>query len=185
MAVTYLKTAFKTATDDKSDVGGLVQGILNDIEAGGDAAALRYAEKFDKYNGNTILSEEEIVAASAKVPQKLKDDIAFAHDNVRRFAEMQKGTLDDVQMEILPGLIGGQRVIPVNAAGCYIPGGRYSHIASAIMTVTTAKVAGVKHITACSPRVPMWELPPPSSMRPICAVRIKFWPWAVCKVLLP
>ncbi len=154
MAVTYLKTALKTATDDKSDVGEIVQGILSDIEAGGDAAALKYAEQFDKYAGNTILTEEEIAAAADQVPQKLKDDIAFAHDNVRRFAEMQKGTLGDVQMEILPGLIGGQKVIPVNAAGCYIPGGRYSHIASAIMTVTTAKVAGVGHITACSPPRP-------------------------------
>lgn len=154
MAITYLKTAAKTATDDKNDVGKLVQGILSDIEAGGDAKALEYAEKFDNYVGNTILTEEEIAEASAKVPQKLKDDMAFAYDNVRRFAELQKGTLGDVQMEILPGLIGGQKVIPVNAAGCYIPGGRYSHIASAIMTVTTAKVAGVKHITACSPPRP-------------------------------
>lgn len=154
MAVQYLKRAIKTSTEDSGEVQGIVQDILSHIEAGGDAAALKYAEKFDKYAGNTILTEEEVAAAAAKVPQKLKDDIAFAHDNVRRFAELQKGTLGDVQMEILPGLIGGQKVIPVNAAGCYIPGGRYSHIASAIMTVTTAKVAGVGHITACSPPRP-------------------------------
>ena len=100
MALTYLKTATKRAVDDQSDVGQIVQGSLAEIEAGGDAAALKYAEKFDKYAGNTILTADEIAAAAAKVPQKLKDDIAFAHDNVRRFAEMQKGTLGDVQMEI-------------------------------------------------------------------------------------
>jgi sulfopropanediol 3-dehydrogenase len=97
---------------------------------------------------------DEIEAASALVPEKLKRDIQFAHDNVKRFAEMQKATVSDVQMEIVPGVIAGQKVIPVDAAGCYVPGGRYSHIASAIMTVTTAKVAGCRHITACSPPRP-------------------------------
>ena len=154
MARDYLKKAEKTAMTDAGDVRETVQNILNDIEAGGDAAALRYAEKFDKYAGNVILTAEEIDAASAKVSQKLKDDIAFAHDNVRRFAEVQKSTMKDVELEIVPGLIAGQKAIPVRAAGCYVPGGRYSHIASAIMTVTTAKVAGCQHITACSPPRP-------------------------------
>jgi sulfopropanediol 3-dehydrogenase len=84
----------------------------------------------------------------------LKADIQFAHDNVKRFAELQKSTVADVEMEIQPGYVAGQKAIPVDAAGCYAPGGRYSHIASAIMTVTTAKVAGCKHITACSPPRP-------------------------------
>ncbi len=154
MAREYLKKAEKTAMTDAGDVRETVQNILSDIEAGGDAAAMRYAEKFDKYTGNVILTAEEIDAASAKVSQKLKDDIAFAHDNVRRFAEVQKSTMKDVELEIVPGLIAGQKAIPVRAAGCYVPGGRYSHIASAIMTVTTAKVAGCQHITACSPPRP-------------------------------
>ncbi len=154
MAREYLKKAEKTAMTDASDVRETVQNILNDIEAGGDAAALRYAEKFDNYKGNVILTEEEIAAAGDKVSQKLKDDIAFAHDNVRRFAEIQKSTMSDVELEIVPGLIAGQKAIPVRAAGCYVPGGRYSHIASAIMTVTTARVAGCQHITACSPPRP-------------------------------
>ncbi|MGR3655624.1 histidinol dehydrogenase, partial [Paracoccus sp. (in: a-proteobacteria)] len=97
---------------------------------------------------------DEIATAAAKVPQRLKDDIAFAHENVRRFAEAQKATLQDVQMEVVPGLIAGQKAIPVQAAGCYVPGGRYSHVASAIMTVTTAKVAGVDHVVTCSPPRP-------------------------------
>ena len=154
MARDYLKKAAKTAMTDAGDVRETVQTILNDIEAGGDAAALKYAEKFDNYKGNVILTEEEIAAAVGKVSQKLKDDIAFAHDNVRRFAEIQKSTMTDVELEIVPGLIAGQKAIPVRAAGCYVPGGRYSHIASAIMTVTTAKVAGCEHIAACSPPRP-------------------------------
>lgn len=150
----YLKKATLTSQSDASDVHDIVTEMLTKIEAGGDEAALEYAAKLDKYDGPVILSEEDIAAASAKVPQKLKDDIAFAHDNVRRFAEVQKSTMQDVELEVVPGLIAGQKAIPCQAAGCYVPGGRYSHIASAIMTVTTAKVAGCGHITACSPPRP-------------------------------
>ncbi|MEM7440647.1 MAG: histidinol dehydrogenase [Pseudomonadota bacterium] len=151
MAREYLKKATKTAQTGSSDVQETVRGILSDIEARREDAAMEYAAKFDKYEGAVILSADEIAAASARVPQKLKDDIAFAHDNIRRFAEAQKGTLTPVELEVQPGLMAGQRAIPVRAAGCYVPGGRYSHVASAMMTVTTAKVAGVEHITACSP----------------------------------
>ena len=150
----YLKKATLTAKSDATDVHDIVMDMLTKIEAGGDETAIEYAMKLDKYDGPILLNEEQIVAAAAKVPQKLKDDIAFAHDNVRRFAETQKGTMQDVELEIVPGLIAGQKAIPCQAAGCYVPGGRYSHIASAIMTVTTAKVAGCKHITACSPPRP-------------------------------
>ncbi len=150
----YLKKATLTSKSDASDVHDIVMEMLTKIEAGGDEAAIEYAMKLDKYDGPILLSEEDIAAAAAKVPQRLKDDIAFAHDNVRRFAETQKSTMQDVELEIVPGLIAGQKAIPCQAAGCYVPGGRYSHIASAIMTVTTAKVAGCKHITACSPPRP-------------------------------
>ncbi len=154
MAREYLKKATLTASSGASDVHETVTNILADIEAGGDEKALEYAAKFDRYEGNVLLTEAEIAAASALVPEKLKRDIQFSHDNVRRFAEAQKSTLQDVQLEVVPGLIAGQKAIPVDAAGCYVPGGRYSHIASAIMTVTTAKVAGCRHITACSPPRP-------------------------------
>ena len=154
MTRTYLKESHRTSTTDASDVTATVQKILADIEAGGDAVALEYAARFDKYDGNIILTPEEIDAACDLVPEKLKDDIRFAHDNVRRFAEQQKKTIADFEYEIVPGLVAGQRAIPVNAAGCYIPGGRYSHIASAVMTVTTAKVAGCESIIACSPPRP-------------------------------
>jgi len=154
VAPTYLKRANLTAKSDASEVHETVKTILDEIEAGGDAKALEYAAKFDGYDGNILLSDDEIAEAETKVSQKLKDDILFAHDNVRRFAEKQRATISDFDMEILPGVTTGQRLIPVNAAGCYVPGGRYSHIASAIMTVTTAKVAGVSNITACSPPRP-------------------------------
>ncbi|MFT6944221.1 MAG: sulfopropanediol 3-dehydrogenase, partial [Yoonia sp.] len=138
MAREYLKKATLTAQSGASDVHDLVKGILDDIEAGGDAKAMEYAAKFDKYDGAVILNEADIAAATALVPQKLKEDIQFSHDNVRRFAQAQKATVSDIEYEIVPGLIAGQKAIPVDTAGCYVPGGRYSHIASAIMTVTTA-----------------------------------------------
>ncbi|SEL55605.1 sulfopropanediol 3-dehydrogenase [Roseovarius azorensis] len=150
----YLKKATLTSKSDASDVKATVRSILDAIEAGGDKAALDYAARFDKYDGNVILTRDDIAAAAAQVPEKLKQDIRFSHDNVRRFAEAQKQTLRDIEIEVVPGLIAGQKSIPVTGAGCYVPGGRYSHIASAIMTVTTAKVAGCQHIVACSPPRP-------------------------------
>ncbi len=150
----YLKKASLTSTSGASDVNEIVSKILNEIEAGGDKAALSYAAKFDNYEGNIILTPEEIEAACALVPERLKADIRFSHDNVRRFAEAQKATVADIEVEVQPGFVAGQKAIPVAAAGCYVPGGRYSHIASAIMTVTTAKVAGCSHIVACSPPRP-------------------------------
>ncbi|MGI9463382.1 MAG: histidinol dehydrogenase [Aestuariivirgaceae bacterium] len=154
MAVKYLKKAEKTSASDEQDVRATVEAVLAEIEAGGDEKAREYALKFDKWDGDIIVSREAIDAASGKVAQTLKDDIRFAHDNVRKFAEAQRATIQDCEVEVVPGLIAGQKQIPVSAVGCYVPGGRYSHIASAIMTVTTAKVAGVDHIAACSPPRP-------------------------------
>ncbi|MEM8538113.1 MAG: histidinol dehydrogenase [Pseudomonadota bacterium] len=150
----YLKKAKLHSRSDASETREIVRGILEEIEAGGDAKALEYAAKFDQYEGDILLTDEAIAAASAKVPDKLRRDIEFSHANVKKFAEAQKSTVSDFEVEVVPGLIAGQKAIPVNAAGCYIPGGRYSHIASAIMTVTTAKVAGCKNIVACSPPRP-------------------------------
>ncbi|MEL6967159.1 MAG: histidinol dehydrogenase [Pseudomonadota bacterium] len=154
MAVTYLKKADITSQTDSAETQKIVQVILDDIEAGGEASARQYAEKFDRYEGNIVITQEEIEAAAAKVPQKLKDDIRFAHDNVKRFAEGQLKSLSDFDMELNPGFTAGQKAIPVRAAGCYVPGGRYSHIASAIMTTTTARVAGVETVSVCSPPRP-------------------------------
>ena len=150
----YLKKATLTSTSDAADVRDTVQGMLDAIRTGGDTTAMDFAARFDRYDGNVIVTPDEIEAACAAVPGRLKDDIRFAHDNVRRFAEAQKDTLQDMELEVVPGLVAGQRAIPVSAAGCYVPGGRYSHVASAIMTVTTAKVAGCGHVVAASPPRP-------------------------------
>ena len=151
MARVYLKKAEKTAKTDAGSTQDIVRGILSDIEEGREKVALEISAKFDKYSGNAILTRDEIDEAKQKIPQKLRDDMHYAHDNIMRFALAQKGTMSNMEMELHPGLITGQKLIPVNAAGCYVPGGRYAHIASAMMTVTTAKAAGVGHITACSP----------------------------------
>jgi len=154
MPTEYLKKAPRHSRSDAGETREIVRGILDDIEARGDAAALEYAAKFDRYEGDLLLTPATIAEASAQVPEKLRRDIEFAHANVRKFAEAQKATVADFETEVVPGLIAGQKAIPVHAAGCYVPGGRYSHIASAIMTVTTAKVAGCRNITACSPPRP-------------------------------
>ena len=154
MTIEYLKKADPTSASNAEDVSQTVKEILNKIETGGDEVVLAYAKQFDKYEGNIELTTAEIDAATALVPAKLQQDIQFAYNNVKRFAEAQKTTLQDVECEVVPGLIAGQKTIPVRTAGCYIPGGRYSHIASAIMTVTTARVAGCENIIACSPPRP-------------------------------
>ena len=154
MTIKYLKKAPLHSRSDDTKTQQIVRDILSDIEVGGDEKALEYAAKFDNYDGETILSKDAIKAATELVPEKMKQDIKFAHSNVERFAKAQKSTVANFETEVVPGLIAGQKAIPVNAAGCYIPGGRYSHIASAIMTVTTAKVAGCENIIACSPPRP-------------------------------
>ena len=154
MTIKYLKKAPLHSRSNDTKTQKIVQDILSEIEQGGDEKALEYAAKFDNYDGEIILSKNAIDAATALVPEKMKQDIKFAHSNVERFAKAQKSTVANFETEVVPGLIAGQKAIPVNAAGCYIPGGRYSHIASAIMTVTTAKVAGCDNIIACSPPRP-------------------------------
>ncbi len=160
MAREYLKKASLTARSGASDVTKIVHDILTDIEERGDEAALEYARKFDQYDGPIMLGPAEIKAAADQVPEKLKQDIQFSHSNVRRFAEAQKASMTDFDVELNPGLISGQKCIPVDTAGCYVPGGRYSHVASAIMTVTTANVAGCNNIIACSPPRPGEGVPP-------------------------
>lgn len=159
MTIQYLKKAQVTAESGQDNTVAIVQKMLDEIEKGGDETASRYAKDLDQWDGDIIVSDEAMQTAIKAVSQKSKDDILFACDNIRRFAEAQKITVSECEIEILPGMMAGQKQIPIAAAGCYIPGGRYSHIASAIMTVTTAKVAGVSHITACSPTIPGRGIP--------------------------
>ena len=147
----YLKRATHDAARDLADVSGPVRDILDVVAESGEASVRSYAAEFDGWDGEIVLSREARDAAIAQVSQSDRELIAFAHDNIRRFAEKQRASLTDFETELRPGLIAGQKQIPVSAAGCYVPGGRYAHIASALMTITTARAAGVGHVTACSP----------------------------------
>ncbi len=151
MSVEFLKRAIKTPETGEDDTRKIVTNMLDDIEQGGEERVRHYAKELDGWNGDIVVSSETIAAAAEQVPQQMKDDIQFAYDRVRGFAEAQLASMKEFETELSPGLFAGQRLIPVNTAGCYVPGGRYAHIASAVMSVTTAKVAGVKQVIACSP----------------------------------
>jgi len=154
MTIEYLKKAEKSATTGEDDTRKIVAQMLSEIEAGGEEKAIEYATNLDNYTGNIVVTAEEIEAAAAKISQQVKDDIQFAYDRVRGFAEKQRAALVDFEVELSPGLFAGQKQIPVETAGCYVPGGRYAHVASAVMSVATAKAAGVDHVIACSPPKP-------------------------------
>lgn len=147
----YLKKASKTAASDERDVQDTVARMLREIEEGGQDKALAYARTLDKWDGKVLLDRDDMTAAAERVPQSLKDDIEASHQRVKRFAEAQRDSHREFETELSPGVVAGQRLIPVQGAGCYVPGGRYAHVASAIMSVTTARVAGVEHVMACSP----------------------------------
>lgn len=149
MSLTYLKRG--QPAPKATALSGSVAALLAELETGGEEVARRMARDLDGWQGEVVVSDAVIAAACARVPQSLKDDIAYAHENISFFAAAQRASVQEVTVELRPGLTAGQRLIPVQAAGCYVPGGRYSHIASAMMTVTTAKVAGVAHIAAVSP----------------------------------
>ena len=145
MAIRYLKSSDTTAEAQAgADVRDTVSVMLARIKAGGEAAALDYSKRLDGWDGDIVVTEAAVAEAVRAVPQGLKDDIAWAHDNIRRFAEAQLATVSEMEIELRPGLLAGQKLIPLHAAGAYVPGGRYAHIASALMTITTAKVAGVR-----------------------------------------
>ena len=152
MAVKYIKKAAKTPETDDHKTQAAVQDILNDIAKRKEVALKELNKKFDKYDGEVIVSKEKIEEAIKKVDQKTKDDVKFAHERIKKFAEHQlKSMNNSFEVELSDGLFAGQRLIPVDTAGCYIPGGRYAHISSAVMAITPAKVAGVKTIICASP----------------------------------
>jgi sulfopropanediol 3-dehydrogenase len=129
-----------------------VESILADVEARKDAAVRDLSEKFDKWSPQSFrLSEQDIERAISQVAKRDLEDIKFAQTQVRNFAQAQRDSMKDVEVETLPGVVLGHRHIPVNAIGCYVPGGRYPMVASAHMSIVTAKVAGVKRIIACAP----------------------------------
>jgi sulfopropanediol 3-dehydrogenase len=150
MAITHLKTATKTPETETDAARKVVTEMLAGIAAGGEQAVRDYALKLDKWDGPIVLDQAAIAARISDIPQNVKDDISFAAGNVRRFAQAQRASCQDFALEISPGLHLGQKLVPVNTAGCYVPTGRYAHIASAYMSVATAKAAGVKTVVACS-----------------------------------
>ncbi len=140
------------AAEMDAKVKSTVEGILADISGRGDAAVRELSKKFDKWSPASFrLSDDEIQAAVARLPAQTIDDIKFAQTQIRKFAEIQKAALKDVEEETFPGVILGHKNIPVNSVGCYVPGGKYPMVASAHMSVLTAKVAGVKRVIACAP----------------------------------
>ncbi|MCP4128476.1 MAG: histidinol dehydrogenase [Gammaproteobacteria bacterium] len=151
MTIEYIKKAAKTSATGEDDTREIVIKMLRDIEEGGEEKALEYAKQLDGWEqGSPVVTREQIEAAKEKVPQQLKDDIQFAYDRVSGFARQQRDSMKEFEVELSPGLFAGQKLIPMTTAGCYVPGGRYAHIASAIMSVATAKVAGVENVIACS-----------------------------------
>jgi sulfopropanediol 3-dehydrogenase len=151
---TYIKKGIEAGEIAQADakVRATVEGILSDIETRGDRAIRELSRKFDNWNPQTFrLSDTEIEAAISKVSKGDLDDIRFAQSQVRSFAEKQKACLEDLEVETMPGVVLGHRNVPVNSVGCYVPGGKYPMVASAHMSVVTAKVAGVKRILTSAP----------------------------------
>jgi sulfopropanediol 3-dehydrogenase len=151
MSVEYLKKATKTAETDETKTREIVVNMLNDIRENGETAVKKYAEKLDNWTGDFIITKDDIAKAAASLNQRTKDDIQFAHEQVFTFAKKQRESMLEFETELHPGVIAGQKLIPVNVAGCYVPGGRFAHAASALMSIATAKAAGVPYVVACSP----------------------------------
>ena len=142
----------KVAAETEASVRTTVEGIIREIQARGDAAVRDYSEKFDHWRPEAFrLTPAEVAAAVSKLSPREVEDIKFAQAQIRGFAEKQRASLQDVEVETLPGVVLGHRHLPINAVGCYVPGGKYPMIASAHMSVVTAKVAGVKRIVATAP----------------------------------
>ncbi len=163
--IRYLK---RGASDEEKfaadrQVRQTVEAILDDVVQRGDAAVRELSAKFDKWEPKDFrLSSAEIQALIDSLPAQVIDDIRFAQAQIRRFAEVQRAALRDVEVETLPGVRLGHRNIPVASVGCYVPGGRYPMVASAHMSVLTAKVAGVKRVAACTP--PLNGVPPAATV---------------------
>jgi sulfopropanediol 3-dehydrogenase len=156
MSTTYIKKGKSIEEKAQADTQTreIVQNILADVRERKDEAIRELSQKFDSWSPNNFkLSPDEIQNIVISLPQQVIDDIQFAQAQVRKFAEAQRNALQDIEVETLPGVILGHKNIPVNRVGCYVPGGRYPMVASAHMSVLTAKVAGVQHITACTPPI--------------------------------
>lgn len=151
MSISYLKKATKSHETDIEKTRETVIEILNKIKLGGEDEVRKYARELDNWQGKILVTQDEIEEAKTTLDQSTKEDIKFVHKQVLGFALKQLESLLEFETELSPGVVAGQKLIPVNVAGCYVPGGRFAHVASAIMSIATAKVAGVPHVVACSP----------------------------------
>lgn len=150
MAVIRLKSASAPTAQIEAQARDVAAEMIATIERGGEQAVRDYALKLDRWSGDVLVGDAEVERRTAEIPAGVRRDIEFAAARVRRFAEAQLASLREFEVELSPGLVAGQRLVPVNVAGCYVPTGRYAHIASAYMSVATAKAAGVPTVIACS-----------------------------------
>jgi sulfopropanediol 3-dehydrogenase len=151
LSQTYLKKAAKSPETETTTAQKVVNDMLSEIGRNGEKAVRDYARTLDKWSGDIVVSAEESERRTRDIPDSVKRDIEFAARQVHEFALVQKASLREFSSQLDSGVIAGQRVIPMNVAGCYVPTGRYAHIASAYMSVATAKAAGVPLVIACSP----------------------------------
>ena len=151
MTITQFKATSITNSDQSNDVSVRVAELLTQIREQGEAGAIELARQFDGWDGPIVVSKSDISAAYANLAPTLLDDINQAHRHIRDFAIAQRASLQPFEMEVSPGLRAGHRLVPVNVSGCYVPAGRFAHIASALMSVTTSSIAGVKTIIVASP----------------------------------
>ncbi|SHN59813.1 histidinol dehydrogenase [Desulfovibrio litoralis] len=147
----FVKKALMTAEENSGDARRIVEATLKDIEQRGESAVKALAMKYDKWDQDFILSDEKKARLIASVPQSVKDDINFSYEQVSSFAKAQRNSIKEIEYTSSAGVRLGQRIIPMDVAGCYVPGGRFAHVCSAIMSVATAKMAGVKTVVAATP----------------------------------
>ncbi len=150
MSIQYLKRAAKSPETETATARAVAEQMLAEIARNGEQAVRDYAAKLDDWTGPIVMTAEEIERRIRDIPGAVKHDIEFAAERVRRFAQAQRESIREFTIEMQPGLTAGQRLIPVNVAGCYVPTGRYAHIASAYMAIATAKAAGVPFVVASS-----------------------------------
>ncbi|HEY2967379.1 MAG TPA: histidinol dehydrogenase, partial [Casimicrobiaceae bacterium] len=150
MSIQYLKRAAKSPETETATARAVAEQMLAEIARKGEQAVRDYSAKLDHWTGPIVMTAEEIERRIRDIPATVKHDIEFATERVRRFAQAQLESIREFSIELQPGLTAGQRLIPVNVAGCYVPTGRYAHIASAYMAIATAKAAGVPFVVASS-----------------------------------
>jgi sulfopropanediol 3-dehydrogenase len=152
MSINYMKRAEQAPESASPELRQIVKNILEDVKQQGIDAVRKYSQKFDAWNPESFRVDEEMIErATQETPPELRASIDFAQKQVHEFAMLQRSTLSSLEVETMPGVTLGHKLVPVNTVGCYVPGGRYPLISSAIMTITTAKAAGVKRVIACAP----------------------------------